>query len=150
MAIDIDMARELTIIAFLMETGKILISREILQKDTTESFLNDLNSYEDISYVENIHTMMSSAQINALIFKHFNLNDMFIESMKYLDNEKEAPQNLKEMVFALQTVRATINVRDQFNEYTLKHTLELLEKNNYNVDAFKRAIKRVKNRYNYS
>jgi HD-like signal output (HDOD) protein len=147
MGIDIDMARTLTPIAFLMETGKILIAKEILEEKKIDEFLEDLNKYEDESYVENIYTMMSSAQINALMFKHFNLNDSFSESMKYLDNQQKIPEHMKKMVEALQIVRAAINVRYQLSEHSIKHAIELLEKNSYDVEAFLRAIKRIKKRY---
>ncbi len=147
MGIDIDIARSLTTIAFLMETGKILIAKEALQKEIEGEFLNDISIYEDISYVENIHTMMTSSQINALLFKHFNLNDSFSESMKYLDHQEDIPSSMKERVTALQIVRTAVNVKDQFSEHSVDNALKLLEENLYNVDPFKRAVKRVKNRY---
>ncbi|MEA1891902.1 MAG: HDOD domain-containing protein [Campylobacterota bacterium] len=145
--IDVDIARSLTTIAFLMETGKILIAKETLQNEKQDAFLNDISTYEDISYVENMHTMMTSAQINTLIFKHFNLNDSFCESMKYLDNQQEIPTNMKEMVTALQIVRTAINVKDQLNEHSLNNASKLLEDHMYNINTFKRAAARVKNRY---
>ncbi len=145
--IDIDMARNLTTIAFLMETGKILIAKDILENNKQDIFLEDLSSYEDISYVENIHTMMSSAQISALVFKHFNLNDNFVESMKYLDTDKKIPESLKNMVLALQIVRCAVNIREQLTENSINNALELLERNLYSTDSFKRATKRIKNKY---
>jgi len=147
MGIDINIARTITPIAFLMEMGKVLIAKEILQERKMDEFLKDLSKYEDISYVENIYTMMSTAQINALIFKHLNLNLTFSECMKYLDSEHETPQNISDMVIALQIVRTAINVKEQLSEESIENAIELLEQNNYNVNAFQRAVKRVKNRY---
>ncbi len=147
MGIDIDIARSITPIAFLMEIGKILISKDILQNEKKDAFLNDLSAYEDISYVENIYTMMSCAQINALVFEHLNLNSSFSECMKYLDNEKEVPKNLKEMVEALQIVRTAINIKEQLTENSIDNAIDMLKINNYNTEGFTRAVKRVKNRY---
>ncbi len=147
MGINIDIARTITPIAFLMEMGKILIAKDILQNKKEDEFLSDLSKYEDISYVENIYTMMSSAQINALIFRHLNLNSTFSECMKYLDSEYETPHNISDMVTALQIVRRAINIKDQLTDYSIDNAIKLLEKNNYNVNAFQRAAKRVKIRY---
>ena len=147
MSIDIDIARAITPIAFLMEIGKVLIAKDVLDNENKEAFLKDLNMYEDISYVENIHTMMSTAQINALIFKHLNLNDSFSECMKYLDNEKEIPKSIEDMVIALQIVRVAINLKDQLSEESTHNTLELLKKYNLNSNSFLRAVQRLKVKY---
>ncbi len=147
MGIDIDMARALTPIAFLMEIGKVLIAKDVLENKKDEEFLNDLIQYQNISYVENMHTMMTTAQINALIFKHLNLNDSFWECMKYLDNEHETPDALKEMVFALQVVRTAVNIQEQLTQNSIDNALKLLEKNDFSTSAFQRAIKRVTIKY---
>ncbi len=147
MGVDISLARSMTPIAFLMEIGKILIAHEVLAKKVQVDFLEDIDTYEDIGYVENMYTMMTSAQINALIFKHLHLNDSFSESMKYLDNEHEIPEAMADMVYALQIVRIAINVKDQLNEYSIDNALELIEKYSLNASGFKRAVKRVKQKY---
>ena len=146
-SIDIDVARAITPIAFLMETGKILIAKDIIQDKKTEEFLNDLLKYRDIAYVENIHTMMSTAQINTLIFKHLGLHDSFWECMQYMDNEKEIPTDLKDMVIALQIVRTAINIQSQLTEESVKNAIKLLEEHSYNITTFQRAIKRIKMRH---
>jgi len=147
MGIDIDIARNLTPIAFLMETGKILIAKDIIESNKTEEFLADLLAYNDISYVENIHAMMTSAQINALIFEHLNLNDTFYESMKYLDNEHSAPSHIADIVTALRVVRSAIDVREQLTEASLAKAVTILEENSLNVDNFLRVVKRIKIKY---
>jgi len=150
MSIDIEMARNLTPIAFLMETGKILIAKDILQDKKTEEFLRDTLKYSDISYVENIYTNMTTAQINAIIFEHLNLNEIFYETMKYLDVEKEIPKNIqtmKEMIIALRVVRAAVNVHDQFSEYSLSNAIKIIEENSLNVEAFTRVVKRIRRKY---
>jgi len=94
-----------------------------------------------------MHTMMTSAQINALIFKHLHLNDSFSESMKYLDNEHEIPEAVSDMVHALQVVRTAVNIKDQLSEYSMQNALDLLEKYSLNASSFQRAAKRVKQKY---
>ncbi|MDF1877855.1 HDOD domain-containing protein [Sulfurimonas sp. SAG-AH-194-L11] len=147
MGIDIDTARSLTPIAFLMETGKILIAKDILQDNKKEEFLSDLMRYRDIAYVENIHTMMTTAQINALIFKQLHLNTTFWESMKYLDAQREVPQHMKEIVFALQVVRSAVNIQEQFTENSLKKALDMLKSHKLPTDTFTRITKRLQRKY---
>jgi hypothetical protein len=67
--------------------------------------------------------------------------------MKYLDNEKEIPQSVREMVIALQIVRVAINFKEQLSEQSVQNAIELLEKNNLETQSFLRAIKRIKIKY---
>jgi len=150
MSIDIETARRLMPIAFLMETGKILIAKDILQDNKTKDFLKDIHKYSDISYVENIYTNMSTAQINAIVFEHLHLNEIFYDTMKYLDTEKAIPDNtqsMKEIIIALRVVRAAVNVHDQLNDYSVENAVKIIEENSLNVETFNRAVKRIKRKY---
>jgi len=150
MGVDIELARRLTPIAFLMETGKILIAKDIIQENKTEEFLNDTHKFKDISYVENIYTNMTTAQINAIIFEHLNLNETFYSSMKYLDPEKEIPQDMQSMeaiIIALRVVRTAVNVQEQLSDQSLHNAIEMLKANSLESDAFSRAVKRIKRKY---
>lgn len=147
MGINIDLARIATPVAFLMETGKVLIAKDVIENGKTEEFQKDLVESEDITYTENAHTMMSTAQINALIFKHLNLNEIFWESMQYLDGEKDTPEHLQDIVLALQIVRTAINTQDILSDFSIANATTLLQQNSLSIDAFQRAVKRVKIKY---
>ena len=147
MAINIDIARAVTPIAFLMETGKVLIAKDILQEHKENEFLNDIKKYGDVSFAENKYTTMNTSQINALIFKHLNLNDIFWETMQYLDSEQDIPENFKDIVLALQIVKTAVNTQHQLSDASIENAVSLINANGMNVDSFKRAVKRVKNRY---
>ena len=147
MAINIDIARTVTPIAFLMETGKILIAKDILQEHKEDEFLHDITKYGDLSFAENKYTTMNTSQINALIFKHLNLNDIFWETMQYLDSEQDIPESFQEMVLALQIVKTAVNLQHQLNDDSVEDAVAIVKENNMNPDSFRRAVKRVKNRY---
>jgi len=147
MGIDVDRAKLLTPIAFLMETGKILISKDIIERHKEDQFLLDTKNYDKLAYVENIHVNMTTAQINALIFEHWNLNVTFIECMKYLDNESETPMAIQKEIEALQIVRSIINVREQFSDAALTKLKERMERKDYDFDKFSAVIRRVKAKY---
>ena len=148
MAVDLNIARIITPIAFLMETGKILIAKDVLQNKKEKEFFNDLLEYKNISPVENIYVGMTTARVNALIFEHIHLNDSFSESMNYLDSTyEEIPDGMKDIVFPLQVVRAAINIQEQLSESSIDKAIEMLQKHFYNEEAFKRVVKRIKIKY---
>lgn len=147
MRVDIDIARNLTPIAFLMETGKILISKEMIETAQVDNFNNDFHDFAELSFVENKYTMMTSAQISSLVFQHLNLNDTFIESMRYLDAEHETPAHILPMVIALRVIQAAINIKEQLTQESITAALKLLEENSLDVAPFKKAVQFIQNRY---
>jgi HD-like signal output (HDOD) protein len=145
MAVNINIARIVTPIAFLMETGKILIAKDVLQDQKDQEFYNDLLEYKNISSVETNYVAMTTAQVNALIFEHMNLHASFSDSMKYLDSEyEEIPDEMKDIVFPLHVVRIAINAQEQLTEHSINKALEILQKHSYNEEAFKRVAKRIR------
>lgn len=147
MGIDITIARAITPIAFLMETGKVLIAKEVVEAGKVEAFKSDFYMYEDISYSENKYALMTSAEVNSLIFDHLNLSTIFGETMRYLDMDHTVPKHLKEMVEALRIVRAAVNIKEQLSQDSMQKAKELLQKDNYNIATFERAAKRVSQKY---
>jgi len=147
MGVNIDLARDITPIAFLMEIGKILIAKDVLSQEKEKEFLEDIENYQDIDYVENIYTMMTTAQINALIFEHLHLHESFYETMKYLDNDKDIPSTFHEIVTALRIVRTAINLSDQLTSDSVERAVQLLENEALNSNTFLRTVKRIKTKY---
>jgi len=147
MGVNIDLARDITPIAFLMEIGKILIAKDILANGKEREFLKDLRNYQDTDYVENMYTMMTTAQINALIFEHLNLHESFYETMKYLDDDKEIPSHLHESIIALRVIRTAVNVVEQLTAESIGKALQLVENERLNPNTFSRALQRIKTKY---
>ncbi len=127
MGIDVEKAKLLVPMAFLMETGAILISKNILEHNNKEAFLEDLNTYKEIRVAENIHVNMSTAQVNALLFEHWHFENLFIECMQALDGEAETSSVVEELSLALRAVRMVVNLKEQFNETSIKRAVKLLE-----------------------
>ena len=144
---DVESAKIMTPIAFLMETGKILIANEILQQKKETQFLTDLHRFESISSVENVHVTMTSAQINALIFEHWKLNPMFVDTMRYLDGEREIPKELQEHVASLQIARKIINIGSQFKEASIIEALDIVHTMNFDEALFLKIVQRIEQKY---
>ena len=144
---DVESAKIMTPIAFLMETGKILIANDMLQQKKETKFLTDLHRFEDISSVENIHVTMTSAQINALIFEHWKLNSLFVDTMRYLDGEYAIPSELEEHVTSLQITRKIINVKSQFRESSILEALDIVHRMRFDEALFLKIVERIEDKY---
>jgi len=147
MGVDVEKAKLLVPMAFLMETGSILISKNILERGEKESFLEDLSTYRDISTAENLHVNMSTAQVNALLFKHWHFEELFIECMRALDGEYEASSVVEELSIALRAVRTVVNLQEQFSETAIERAVKLLKSHAMNSEKFVTVAQRIQKKF---
>ena len=91
--------------------------------------------------------MMSTWEINVLIFKQLHLNKSFSETMSYFDKRDDVPESMQEVLFALETVQKIVNVREQFSEETIRGVIQTLKEKQYDVNSLQRVIKRLQQKY---
>ncbi len=147
MGIDVEKSKTLVPMAFLMETGAILISKDVLDQNTEDEFLEDVHNYQDIRTAENIHVNMSTAQINALLFEHWNFDELFVETMHTLDGENKASALVNELSIALRAVRTVVNLKEQFSEVSMQNAITLLKENNIDSKKFITVAERIQRKF---
>lgn len=126
MAIDIEKAKILMPIAFMLEVGSVVISRYVLDNNLKESFLKNLKNL-DIKEAEIRSSGMSSIQINYTLFEHWNLDTIFIETMHYLDDQNyKTDFYVEELANALKAVRKVVNLRSQFEQEEIVQAADFL------------------------
>jgi HD-like signal output (HDOD) protein len=147
MGIDVEKSKLLLPLAFLMETGAVIISRYILDHNLQEQFLKDIQDLS-IQTAELRHTSMTTIQINYILFEHWKLNDIFAKTMHTLDNELyPADAYIKELAFPLAVVRKVINLKEQFTQEGMQQAFELLKTKNYDTAKFEHAVQRVQKKF---
>ena len=136
MGVDIEKAKILMPIAFLLEAGSVVVSRYILDNNLKENFLNDLEN-SDIKETEIRWTGMSSLQINYTLFEHWNLDELFSDTMHALDDERyETDQYVEELASALKAIRQVVNLKAQFREEDIENAAAFLESKGIETKKF--------------
>ncbi len=69
--IDKEKADKLYLAAFLQETGKILISSDIIQEDEDVSFKSEIEMTNNIAQVEKAYVDITTAEVTAAVFEHW-------------------------------------------------------------------------------
>ena len=143
MSVDIEQVKSLAPVAFLMEMGKIVISMEVNNSDYIQMFQDELKKSETAKEAEMIFTDMTSAQVASLLFEHWNFDESFIIAMKYMDNIKEAPEDVKSYINALNVVRKAVNINNQLTDESIEAAADLVEKLELNKERFIKTAKRL-------
>jgi len=138
--IDKDKAEKLYLAAFLQETGKILIANAIIQDDETISFQSEVENSSNVAMVEKSYVDVTTSEITAAVFEFWKFESEFCEIIKYADNPKAAPDELKEYSTALHIVKTIIPINKPFSEMSINFGLQQAKNTGYSSSILENAI----------
>jgi HD-like signal output (HDOD) protein len=144
MGIDVQRAKTMIPIAFIMETGKVLIAKEVVESSYGEMFREALEESGSISQVEDNFAGITSAGVCALLFRHWYFEEIFTELMENVDNEEELNSEIKDMVLALKAVRAAVNVKEQLSDASIEAGSIIVTKMGHDSTRFANAARRIR------
>jgi len=121
--IDRAKADKLYLAAFLQETGKILISSDVIQEDEDTSFASEIAVSNNIAAVEKAYVEVSSAEVTAEVFSHWGFDADFVEMILYSDNPAAAPEQTREYAMALHIVKTIIPMNKPLDELSINFGL---------------------------
>lgn len=147
MGINIEKAKILIPLAFLMETGKVIIAKEVVESSYGELFREELSKNDSVKEVEEEFAGITSAAVGAMLFRHWNFDALFIQLMEHLDEKGEIPVELKEMVMALNAVRAAVNVKAQLSDESIDEGSRIVIKMGQESSRFVKTARRVREKY---
>ncbi len=142
MGVDVERAKRLIPISFLMEMGKVIIAKEVAESSYVKEFLEMLDE-NGTTETERIFTDMTSAEVAALLFEHWSFNEIYINSMRYLDDPIKAPEEYVLFVEALDVVRTCVNVKEIMSEKSFKEAKQKVMQYGLPLDRFIHTVERL-------
>ena len=133
--IDKQKAEKLYLAAFLQETGKILISSDIIQEDEDVSFQSEIEMSNNIAQVEKSYVDITTSVVTAAVFEHWGFDEEFIEMIKFADNPAAAPEDIKEYATALNIVKTIVPINKPFSEQSINFGLRKARDAGYDYEA---------------
>jgi len=146
--IDLRDAQYLTPLALIMETGKLILSDEIIKSSYTLEFKNGFKKADDILSYEYELIDTTSYYVSALLFEHWNLDSLYVEMLKGLDFKDDMLSSKMEYyISTLDVVRTAVNVREAFTKDSIDEACEIVSGMNLDVDHFHNTAHRIKMMY---
>lgn len=149
MGVDIEKTNILVPIAFLMDTGKIIIANEVSHSEYKDEFRAMIESKEAIIETEKLFTDLSSAEITALLFEHWNFNEVFSHVIKGSDNPLEADREYQQMCQAVDVVNSCINIREIMTESSIALAKQKVLKYGFDINKFTKTINRIEEKLSF-
>ena len=122
--------------AFLMELGKIVASLKIVGGGNTAVFLQETTTEQSDEAAEKRFLGMSSYEIAAHMFEHWNFDSALIEALKEITNQETHNPYAK----ALAVISQTVNRYGIFSEEGMRKAFGLIEQFGLNKGAFEEAV----------
>lgn len=138
--IDKEKADKLYLAAFLQETGKILISSDIIQEDEDVSFKSEIELSNNIAQVEKAYVDVTSAEVTAEVFTHWGFGEEFVEMIRYADTPADAPQEVQEFAMALHIVKTVLPMNAPFAEQSINFGLRKARDAGYEYEILEDCI----------
>jgi len=145
--IDRNKANFLAPLALTMESGKLILAKEIVNASQIKEFKTGLQMSENISKYENEVFSTSSYFVSGILFSHWNLSPHYVDILKSLDYEHRARAKIDEYVDILDIVRTAVNVKEVLSETSINQASELAKELGFDVDNFIDAAETVQMNY---
>lgn len=148
MGIDVARSKFMVPIAFLMETGKVVLAKEIVESSYAQQFYEILSQSESIEAAEEMFADITSAEINALLFEHWSFDELFIVLMEHLDSDEPIPAEYRDLVETLRVIRTAVNVKEQLSDESIVKAAMIVKNMGLDPVKFVNAAKRIRKKFN--
>jgi HD-like signal output (HDOD) protein len=145
--VDKKTAKYLSPLALIMESGKLVLAKEIVNASQIKEFNLGLSMSENIAQYENDIFGTSSYYVGGLLFEHWNLNPRYVDILKSLDFEYESSTKIDVHVDILDITRTAINVKSILSEASIANAAQMVEEIGLNVDDFINAAEKLQLAY---
>ncbi len=163
----------LTSLALIMESGKIIVSKELHASDYLETYREGFLACTNIQDFEKEFLGTTSYYLSAILFEHWNLEPVYAEVLKELDpqeedakevktkeyvnaildpnneNKKEDGSNtvIKQYAAAIDVIRTAINLKEVLTEQSIKKACVKVNEMGLDGERFETVALRIKKKY---
>jgi len=138
--INAQVAKFLSSLALIMESGKLILAKEVIQSDYTGEFRKGFNECENIEEYEKSVIDTTSYYLTALLFEHWNLEASYVKLLKSLDFQEQEKQPVnkvkKTYMNALDVVRIAINVKDILSDTGIQKAALIVKEMGHDPKVF--------------
>ncbi|MFT7861124.1 MAG: HDOD domain-containing protein [Sulfurimonas sp.] len=143
--IDLHHAQFLTPLTLIMESGKMITSREIVKAGKIKEFQDGLKDAENYVEYENSFFGTSSYYVSGLLFEHWNLEPLYAKILKGLDFESDdTSSQVAAYIDSLDVVRTAINPHEIFTKNSIAKACAIVEDMGFDPGQFITTIERLK------
>jgi len=133
--------------AFLCETGRFVLAGVATEKGLAEEFYGKITANPlDTSSIEQEYFGACSTEVTSSIFKHWNLSDSLVDTIEYVNNIDNCPEQFKKEAQILNVVSTICNVTDPLSDTFAEAGIEKAKSFGLETRFLEKAIEKLQDR----
>ncbi|QOY52515.1 HDOD domain-containing protein [Candidatus Sulfurimonas baltica] len=142
----------LTSLALIMESGKLIVSKELHGSDYIEVYREGFLACTNIQDFEREFLGTTSYYLSAILFSHWNLEPVYAEVLRELDlneQEKASKENdkiTKKYAAAIEVIRTAVNLKEVLTDESIKKACVKVQEMGLDSEHFEAVALRIKKR----
>jgi len=150
--IDLHDTHILTSLALIMESGKIIISKELMGSDYREEYRKGFLACDNIPKFEQEFLYTTSYNLSALLFEHWNLTSIYSIVLKNLDKEEseydeEVDAIMAQYIKAIDVIRTAVNLKEVLTDESIKKASKKVSEMGLSSEDFEVVANRIRKKY---
>ncbi len=131
--------------AFLVDLGRAIISKTLIEDDKVGEMKSALESGVDIAIAEKTACGAQTTDVTATLFHNWNLDPDIIHLIRYSDDPEGTVDKDREMAAELKAVRETVMPNGEITDESIATAKETIEEFGLDLESYERALDRVLN-----
>jgi len=145
--IDTKIARFLAPLALIMESGKLVLSNEIMKNTFAKKYRRLFQECEIIEECEHELVGTTSYYISGILFEYWNLNPVYVDILKGLDFEEHSKKEVQKYIHLLDVIRVAVNLKEVLSNDSIYQAAGLVQDFGFDDKEFMKIASKVKDQY---
>lgn len=144
--VDYELKERLLLPVFLQEAGIFILANIANNENSVENFYKEIKLNKNIAKVENNFFNTSTSYVSAAIFKHWKLNKYLINSVEFVDDLDNCPNEFKYEAQILHIVKIACNILDPLSDENVARALKKAKEFGLDIKPLNTAITKLQDR----
>lgn len=131
--------------AFLVDLGRVIISKTIIEDGKVDLIKEALGDAKDIARAEKNACGMQTADVTATLFNNWQLDPEIIHVIRYSDDPEGTIDDEREMAAELKAIRETVLPSGEITEGSVAIAKETIEEFGLDMESYEKALEKVLN-----
>ena len=131
--------------AFLVDLGRVVIAKSLIDDDKVEVIRNALASGEDISKAEKTACGAQTTDVTATLFHAWNIDPDIIHTIRYSDDSDGTYEEEKELAAELKVIRESVMPNGDITEESIATAKDTIEEFGLDLESYESALDKVLN-----
>ncbi len=131
--------------SFLVDLGRVIISKTLLEEGSAYKIQDTLDHGEDLAQAEELACGSNTTDVTATLFNHWNFDPDIIHLIRYCEDPEGTHGQEREMAAELKVIRESVLPNGDITEASIKEAKKTIAEFGLDLEGFEQAIEKLHN-----